>query len=363
MSLRRPGATAATAALMIVGLTQTGYLQSAAHSVLEDFSTLRNNAEGLLLWSPYDAGVNPGQVGGLENGTYRLNVPVGSRPYVQFFPYPYNEPVGFAHDWLRSGTWSAGTNRLSFWIKTDATIARSPDGAQIAEIGTYSKDPKIATADNQQGAHYYHLIDSNFVPNRWVRVVLNRTPQHQVGEDPTINWPENPTASSGYQYYDGLTRFYFTDEYGDPAVWGNHSYWLRDFQFDTVSGEPDSQVSTILAFYDGQKYQVTWAGLKNTSVTYSIRYKSTSMKSAGFSSGTDGGTTQNPGTSYTGCYWQSPPMSEAALIYIAIQPQGSTSFTEIALPSQSGTAVAPPAAPTNVRILASLFGGWLFGRS
>jgi len=336
----------------VLALTQTVSVQSPI--VLEDFSTLRQNFDSPpdALWSPYADQYSPNQTGGIiAGGMYQLNVPSGNVPDFQFLPYPYDRPSGFAKWWIKSGTWDTNVNRLVFWMKSTITAQRDPSGGPNLEIGTYTKAP-----DNQpsnQGAHYYHQVDFNVYPNRWVKFVLNREPQHQVGDSGDINYPENPTAP-GWNYYDGLTRFYFGYAYQNPSVWGNATYWFKDYEFSTVSGEPDSLVATVTAQYTGTRYELTWAGPKNQAQAYDVRYSATSMKGPGFLSGTNGGTVQNTGNTYTGIFWASPAMREAAQIYLAIRPQGGSAFTEISLPAQGGgTGTLPPSAPSNLRISGS----------
>lgn len=309
------------------------------------------------LWSPYTGAGSDytTQVGSLDTGSYRDTIPGSGRPYVQFFPYPYLSPNGFAKAHLRSGVWNAGFNRLRFWIKTTASIARRGDGGPIAEVGTYSK-PNDGYPSNQ-GDHYYHFLDANLVPNQWMLVTINRVPQHKVGMDSNTNWPENPTAPA-VNYFDGLTRFYFCDEYGDPAKWGYSNWWFKNYQFDLVTGEPDTLVSSVTAVYTGARYEVSWAGPKNTNQSYTVRYSANSMKLNGIGSGTLGGTVSNPGNAYTGTFWASANMPQFSNgVYIAIQPSGMSAFTEIYLPtspdgtvSSSGSATPPPP-PPNVRVV------------
>jgi hypothetical protein len=335
----------------MLALTQHVYVQSPI--VLEDFSTLRMGFDTPPgpLWSPYADQYSPSQTGGITGGMYQLNVPSGNVPDFQFMTYPYDRPSGFAKYWIRSGTWDPNVNRLEFWVKSTASVQRNTDGSPNLEIGTYTK-----AIDNQpanQGDHYYHQIDFNIYPNRWVKFVLNRVPQHQVSDSGTINYPDNPTAP-GWNYYDGLTRFYFGYAYQSSSVWGNATYWFKDYRFSIVSGEPDTQVATVTAQYTGTRYELTWAGPKSQVVSYDVRYSTSSMKGTGFLSGTSGGTVKNTGDTYTGVFWSSPAMAEAAQIYLAIRPQGGSAFTEISLPAQGGGGTpTAPGAPANLRISGS----------
>src|SRR5262249_15500313 len=145
--------------------------------------------------------------------------------YWNFFPntgsgYPY--PQGFARNFIKGGTFDPNTNRLRMKVKCSGNVSRRSDGGDVLQIGTYVKshtDPDTT----QQGDHYYHLIDANFYANQWSYIEINRVPQHQVGQNPTTNWPEDPV--SGVHYFDGLTRFYFDTQSGN---WSNQTCYFDD---------------------------------------------------------------------------------------------------------------------------------------
>lgn len=299
--------------------------------LLEDFATARLNGDGGLLWHPY-LGEDPNQTGGITGGQFEIATGVGNGAYLYCFPrdggYPF--PEGYSQTFIKTGVWDIDINRLTFWVKCDTNITRDPSGSDNLQIGTYIRDH--AEVDPAfQGAHYYHLLSPNWYANKWIYMELNRVPQHQVGQDANTNWPENPEAPV-VNYYDGLTLFYF-DTQGNEFF--NTNWVFDDWYFGKVANEPDQLVSSIAATYSGSRYEVTWAGPKNTGQDYDVRYRSTTMKVDGFTSGTDGGTVSNPGSAYTGTFWQSPIMGELADIYIAIRPDGSTDFTEIHLPQRA----------------------------
>jgi hypothetical protein len=321
--------------------TETG-LAPGGNCLLEDFSSARNNRSGTPLWQVYLA-ANPNQTGSMDtvNQWYQLKVDApttGSNyPYLYFLPYQngYPWPGAYAQTFIRNGTFdSANTNRLSFWVKSNTNVVRRSDGGSILEIGTYIRQHNYS-APAWQGQHYYHLLDPNLYAGQWTVITINRVPQHQVGADPNTNWPEDPewakaTAGAPVHYFDGLTLFYFTGLY-QPSWVG--SYWFKDFQFGTVTGEPDTLVSSTTATYTGKGYELTWSGPKNVAQKYDIAYGTTSMKQSGFTKGTFAGTVSNPASGYTGCIWQSEPMAQRSVIYFAIRPQGQSAFTEICLPA------------------------------
>ncbi len=200
----------------------TAYLQVGAAPppsgavVLEDFATLRNNASGQPLWG---VTVNANQTGSLSAASFDANVSAasvgGSDPgcglYVHFWPYPYSaaNQEGYAKAWLKSGTFDPNCNRLAFWLKPSISRVRRADGGATLEFGTYIHTV-TPTGPNDQGVHYYHLLDPNLYDGKWHLLIINRHPQHQVGQDPNTNWPDNPTAP--VNYFDGLGRFYLEED-------------------------------------------------------------------------------------------------------------------------------------------------------
>jgi hypothetical protein len=326
--------------------------------VWEDFSTVRMNGDtpASPLWDAYTGSSSdgPGQTGRITNKTFELTVPGGQAPYFHFSPYPYDRPSGFAKGNLRSGSWDPTVNRLTFWLKTTANVPRRSDGGATVQIGTYTK-----RADNQpsnQGEHYYHYLNANHVPGRWVLVTLNRVPQHQVGmNDPNPSYPENPTSSRGWDYFDGLTRWYFADQYLFSYNWSG-VWTFADFQFSKVVGEPDTLVSTVAATYTGDHYEVSWQGPRNVVQGYSVYAAPSSMKTWGLQAGTRIGTAQTRGDTYTAVFVASSPMAQpGGGTYLAIQPNGQSAFTEVYLATGPGqgsgsTSYVPPRAPESLRL-------------
>lgn len=305
---------------------------SAQTAVLEDFSSAR------IPWLPYEG---PPQTGGIENGMYKLKSNGmsgdGYGLYFQFLPYPYLAPNGFAQSWIKSGTADPNANRLSFKIKCDRRL----DGGEM-NFGTYVKTRKN-TDGSWQGQHFYHGSYGTHYPNRWMIMSFNRVPQHRVGNSPTANYPEDPewvqpTTGSPVHYFEGLTRFYL-------SWWSAGSIgatcWFDDFQFATVPGEPETFVSGTTVTHDGTAYEVSWNGPKNQSITYDVRYSTQSLKTIGFTNGTDGGTAETPGNDYTGVVWRSPNMAEASVLYIGVRPRGQTAFTELKIPALNSAGTNP----------------------
>jgi hypothetical protein len=325
---------------LCVSLTQA----VAAEVLLEDFASLRKNGVGDDLWFAY-LGASPNQTYSIENGAFKVSANSSSYGvYFDFLPvqpngYPF--PQGFMRSWIKSGTWNPNANRLTFACKFSKNVTRRSDGGTIGSVGTYIKNHENPDP-HWQGAHYYHLIDPNIYADQWIYFEMNRTPQHQVGFSGDVSWPEDPTFSgphklgNGVHYFDGLTLFYL--EFNDYSGFKGVTSWCDDFKLDTVSNEPDFEVASITSTYSGSRYEVSWQGPKHQSVTYEVRFSTASMKSAGFESGTNGGTVSNPGNGYQGTIWTSASMAKAPVLYVAIRPVGKSTFTEISIPpGASGT--------------------------
>jgi hypothetical protein len=323
-----------------------------ADILLEDFATpIRQASEGDLL-ATYN-GEDPGQTYSFANNMMQVNgAPANCGGsdcgiYWHFLPYPYIAPKGFASGWIKNGTWDPDVNHLRFSFMCTKSVPKDSSGYGNIQVGTYIK-PTSDTQPSNQGAHYYHHLDPNVYPNQWVYVDINRHPQHQVGMDSNTNWPDDP-MSSQVHYFDGLTRFYFDTQGGS---WAGQTCYFRNLRFAKVSGEPDYEVSSITATYNGNAYEVVWAGLKNSSLKYDIYFSTTSMKTGGVGTEISGGTIPSTGNAYTDVLWKSPSMPESPTgLYVAIKPQGYSNFTEIYIPNSTGSSdTTPPAAPNRLRL-------------
>src|SRR5262249_37916412 len=197
----------------------------------------------------------------------------GSYSYLQFFPYNngYNFPNGYAQNFIQSGTFDPNTNRLSFWVKSTNNVVRRSDGGTILEFGTYIRAHNN-TDVTYQGQHYYHQMDPDLYAGQWTLFTINEKPQHQRGVAATPGvyreWYYRTTGAPVH-YFDGLTRFYFNGLY-QPSWVGSYSF--KDFQFSTVSGEPDALVASVAASYTGTGYELTWEGPAGTAQNFDIAY-------------------------------------------------------------------------------------------
>jgi hypothetical protein len=323
----------------------------------------------------YYTGENGGQQfliqsgpGGFMQGT--LNSTGNSGLYDQFLPTEANWafPNAYVQHWIKSGTWSAAINRLTFQYQCNMAITDGGPSHTI-EIGTYIRPQNYSDA-SWAGQHYYHFLAPNVYPNRWIYATLNKRPEHRVGAGSPEAHPDDPeqnnsTTGTPVHYYDGMTRFYIDWVYKQSS---GLVCQFANFQLSTVSNELDGLSTTgaggttqgymgaITATYSGPtagyphgRYEAIWQGPSQISSgqSYNIRYSTSDMHVTGFSSGTSGGVVTGPGGSdYTTVAWYSPDMSQATTMYVAIQPVGQTAFAEVQIPGVGGTPVVSQCDPT-----------------
>ena len=291
-------------------------------ATLDDFSAVRVNPGTGEPYIGIYAGEDSGQTWSISGGLLTVT---GGNPgmYWHAASYPYVPPMGWAKNWIESGTWDATFNRMRFTFRCDRAIPFEPSGSGNIQVGTYIKTSTSDPAN--QGAHYYHLVDATIPANRWVWVDLNNQVQHQVGGNPNTNWPLITN------YYDKLTRFYFDSQ---DDGWTGTRCEFQPLVFFKTTGEPDTLVSNLSRTYDGTRYQVSWSAPKNQVRVYEVRYRTSSMKTDGFTSGTDGGTVDATASAYTNIQWSSPAMAQpAGGLYVAVRPQGTTTFAETFVPN------------------------------
>jgi len=250
-----------------------------------------------------------------------MNIQIGAQGNT---PGGYSYPNGYVQSYLLNGAWNPNYNRLTFSM---ACSTSWPLQTTTSSMGTYIRHHPV-TDSTQQGAHYYHLMANAVSANHWYYFTMNAHPEHQVGQSPNINWPNdpewvNPGSEEGdltpVHYYDGLTRFYLNPYF--QALSSAFNCQFGPMSFSSVSGEPDEDVSTVSGSFDGTSYHLDWAGPKNVTESYAVRYATASMHSNGFSTGTAcGGTPSTPGSGYTNVNWTCA-ISQVPALYVAIRPQ------------------------------------------
>jgi hypothetical protein len=242
--------------------------------------------------------------------------------------------------------WQFNTyNRLTFWMKLPPSVEGQPyraNGEASVTVGTYCK--RVADAhegnDNIGGGHFYHRVN---VPSigRWAQVVLNMHPHFEDGKDfgEEIGIKAHPSGEEAYNYFDTLTRF-FIGVRSPPASYPA-DYLLDEIRFEQwPRPENDEQVYSIAAAHDPQKNRVivTWSRRKDEgSIGHEVRYAFRDIHTLGWSAATpapNGTVTAAGSGSANGMVYDTTelPLSGHPVLYVAIKPQNSEKFSQIAIP-------------------------------
>ena len=342
-----------------------GQVVQAETVLLDDFATWRfgNGGDIERLFDVYNGAVGdagPSQVAlGVFDNVFRVTVPANNVWYVDQDDSPYTMANQWMKGHIKSGTWDPDINRMVFLVRSTLSSGFDASGSNNMNVGTYVKpldnfSPGAEGTSPQNGHHYYHGYTTPVTANKWMKVYVTNRNQHERGDPGSVDGAVVPN------YFHTMTRFYVTH-------WGTYpgnpsSTWdLGPIYLYKETGEPDDDISSETIQYNGTKYQVTWAGRKNVDVTYEIRYRldGVSLKTAGFTSGINGGTVINPGNDYTGVYWELTAPESTNGLYVGIRVSGASQFTELFLPYQVsptnmglplGSDTTPPAAPTGLGV-------------
>jgi hypothetical protein len=267
--------------------------------------------------------------------------------YAQFNPYDEAGNRSFARDYCRDPKgWRFNTyNRMRFWIKLpEGATPHRTDGRANLNVGTYVKrlrdpDPR---SDEAGGDHYYHMINIPAV-GAWTQVILNMHPDHRRGDDGGID-PGNlahPTHEDEYNYFDTLTRFYIQDERA-PATFPA-DYLLDEIEFyQGPATENDEQVYSLTGTYlpQSNRFILCWGRRKNdTKVRHEVRYAFEDIHRLDWDEAkpAPNGTITPPGPGgYNGMVYDTTdlPLTGRKVVYLAVKPENSTLFSQIAMPLQ-----------------------------
>ncbi len=267
---------------------------------------------------------------------------------------------GFAREYCADpGKWRFNTyNRMRFWIKAPSNGPEMPvNGMTRYDIGTYVK--RVANSDSRSdeagGNHYYHIF--NLPPvGEWTQVILNMHPHHRRGNSGNmeVGYLPHPTGEENYTYFDALTRFYLTS-YDAPTSYPA-DYLLDEFEFyEEPNSENDQQVYALTGTYvpSSKRIIVTWSRNKDEdNVKHEVRFAFDSIHKIGWDTAmvapqgeplqgaygpieVKNGVVSPPGGGgYNGMIYatRALPLGGKSLVYIAIRPQNSKLFTQIAIP-------------------------------
>lgn len=183
-----------------------------------------------------------------------------------------------------------GANRISFYTKIPEgyKVKRHHSGEPenyILHFGTYTRDPsKNYSPSDNLGRHFYHWININGSSKYWTKVIIDEHPQHEVGrsgEDPG----DNPTGS-GFNYIEGMTRFYFkTKQHLLQNPW---SVWVDEFDIYYDPRPMPPKIATIAITQTADHdFEIAFASTDEGSGsgyvnTYEIRYSTSPINDSNF---------------------------------------------------------------------------------
>jgi hypothetical protein len=286
----------------------------------------------------------------------------GNELYIQWNPWD-----GVSREFARTyvanpGGWTFNTyNRFKmwFWVPTNATPERR-DGRQNFYLGTYVKRVTnyARNSDEEGGGHFYHPF--NVVRGQWNLCVFNAHPGHERGQNGgvdsgTVLYPTSGDPARTYNYFDALTRFYIQEN--ERIANFPRSYWLDEMSFyQETRAENDDQVYSICAAANPSSNSLflSWNRPKSeNSVKHEVRYSFTDIHSIGWAAATPApnGTVTPPGwEGYNGMVYETSGinMNGGSTLYLAIKPQNSNTFSQIAVPLTSSGTPTTPTPPATV---------------
>lgn len=183
----------------------------------------------------------------------------------------------------------AGANRISFYAKIPSQFIRKLHNSGEPEnytmhFGTYTRDPSVSYPPGANlGRHFYHWMNFKGTGEFWTKIIIDEHPQHEVGvggEDPG----DNPT--SGFNYIEGLTRFYFKNKsYLINNTW---SLWIDEFDVYHDPRPMPPKIATIaITQIATTDFEVDFAsvdegGGDSNVNTYEVRYSTSPIVDANY---------------------------------------------------------------------------------
>jgi len=274
--------------------------------------------------------------------------------------YPYDEEH---YEWLYireqeaksnpGQVWKTDTyNRLRLWIKVPNTIQKEDVKRYNAHFGTYIRGTsgQRSSAESGGGGHYYHYYNIGY-SGEWHQVIVDMHPSHERGKSGNEEQSdkEYSTGDQGLNYFDLMTRFYFTFKNDLTSYPG--SVYLDGFElYNEPNSENTDQVYALHGVYvkEGNLVSVGWNRPKDeNTVKHEVRYSFSDIHSLGWANAT-----LAPGNSlitppgqdgYNGMEYETSDINLGAnsYLFIAIKPENSTSFRQIRLPISESASKLP----------------------
>lgn len=362
--------------------TETSFAQS-VKMVFQNFdgASPPKNEEGVDYPTYYAPGSGEGGVftssidtttkkGG--SGSLKMRLTSGFGLYAQWNPYDgSNRNFARAYSANPAG-WKFNTyNRMRFWIFQPSNADPADlGGNQNWYVGTYVKRVTNAdsTSDEAGGHHYYHPF--NILGGQWNQCVFNSHPGHERGanggtDTGNVPYPTTPAyGGSGdpantYNYFDTLTRWYIS---GGLISTFPADYWIDEIEFyQEPYTENDDQVYSICVSYTAATNRIflTWNRPKDeNAINHEVRYAFSDIHTLGWANATaaPNGIISPPGyQGYNGMVYDTTAINVSgnSTIYLAIKPQNSNVFSQVAFPLTGAPATPTPtplSPPSNLTI-------------
>lgn len=298
-------------------------------------------------------------------------------------------------------------NRMRFWIKVPKGYPEpfaAFNGAQFTNnVGTYVRSSWADWTGQAEdgGWHFYHMF---YVPHteEWHQVIVDMHPTATrsgaalwdgqfangngdlwatcctpVVPDGRANWTAYPTnqqngthGEPAYNYFDALTRFYVAGNVaqGDGPALPSALFPLvfRMDQFEFYYDPNPANVTDVYSLngvyrprdnylyvgWNRNKFKdVTW---NSWTMAYDVRYSFTDIFKSGWNAATPApnGTGVKPpaGLGFNMMRYETTQINvgQHDTLYVAIKPQDTSSFNQIAIPLKKGTPSSSPQPPGNV---------------
>tara|TARA_R110001592_G_scaffold362126_2_gene675071 strand:- start:2152 stop:3309 length:1158 start_codon:yes stop_codon:yes gene_type:complete len=277
--------------------------------------------------------------------------------------YPYDEGN---YEWLYvreqeainkpEQEWKADTyNRLRFWIKVPSSIQKADVKRYNAHFGTYIRGLTGARSSAESGGgHYYHYYNIGY-SGEWHQVIVDMHPSHERGKNGNEEQgsKEYSTGDQGVNYFDLMTRFYFTFKNDLTSYPG--SVYLDGFElYNEPNLENVDQVYALHGVYirGTNVVSVGWNRPKGENdVKHEVRYSFSDMQELGWANATSA-----PGNSlitppgqdgYNGMEYETSAIDVGAnpYLYVGIKPENSALFRQIRLSVSESSGNLPLPAP------------------
>lgn len=230
-------------------------------------------------------------------------------------------------------------------------------------FGTYVRNTgqprKSSESDNGHFYHYYNLPSLDGV---WHQVIVDTHPSHQRGFSGSIEHGDKEYPfGSGEKYFDLMTRFYVQVK-SKPTTYPT-AYYIDGLEFyNDPNPENIDQIYSLHGSYSPviDSILVGWLRNKNEdSVKHEVRYSYTDIHDVGWDAAITApdGIVSPPGMGgYNGMEYSTNKINTSgkSVVYIAIKPQNSNLFRQIAIPVSGGPGdplISPPNSPGSLQVI------------